>query len=428
MEDILHYFEEFRKICAKLKIKYWDVWNMDETGFRIGCGIAHWVITMHKIKQLRMTDPDNRSYVTSVECVSAGGFDIPSMIIMQGKHILNKWVYNNLDGKISLAVSDSGYSNDVLAYEWLVHFELHSRGTLRGRYRLLIMDGYGSHLTYKFWDFARNHKIILFRLPAHSTHLTQPLDVGLFQPFKHYHQEAIDKVVRLGSGDFDKLEFLACFQSMRQRTFTTHNIISAFRCTGLFPYDPNQVIVKIQAVQDRLARDATPEREIPLIFAQTPRGHQEILEHNAALQKEWEAQGSSEGLEQCIVQSIKGGNALAHSYSLVAKQLKDTQDFATARRARKSLPGTIAQKGGVITIEDVRAQIDVVAQSEVRKAEIALARARRAELAELNKRIKEAVKAWEPLKSIVMMDKQHHNKWLRRMERLHVNRMLGKKK
>ena len=55
---------------------------MDETGFRIGCGKAHWVLSAHKIKQLLLTDPDNRSYVTSVECISAGGFAMSSMIIM----------------------------------------------------------------------------------------------------------------------------------------------------------------------------------------------------------------------------------------------------------------------------------------------------------------------------------------------------------
>ena len=134
VEDILHYFEAFQSICYQLGIEHWDTWNMDETGFRIGCGKAQWVITAHKVKQLLMTDPDNWSYVTSVECVSAGGFSMPPMIVLQGKQILNKWVHNNLDEDISLAVSDSGYSNDYLAYEWLVHFKLHSRGTQRGVY------------------------------------------------------------------------------------------------------------------------------------------------------------------------------------------------------------------------------------------------------------------------------------------------------
>ncbi|KAF6231822.1 hypothetical protein HO173_009905 [Letharia columbiana] len=39
---------------------------MDETGFRIGCGIVHYVITLDKSKPLRFVDPDNRDYITSV--------------------------------------------------------------------------------------------------------------------------------------------------------------------------------------------------------------------------------------------------------------------------------------------------------------------------------------------------------------------------
>ena len=57
---------------------------------------------------------------------------------------------------------------------------------------MLIMDGYGSHMTYEFFTYAKRNQIELFRLPPHSTHLTQPLDVGCFQPFKHYHSEGID--------------------------------------------------------------------------------------------------------------------------------------------------------------------------------------------------------------------------------------------
>lgn len=63
---------------------------------------------------------------------------------------------------------------------------------------LLIVDGYGSHSTIPFIIYqVTKSKIILFCLPPHSTHLPQPLDVGIFQPFKHYHPSAIDKAVRL---------------------------------------------------------------------------------------------------------------------------------------------------------------------------------------------------------------------------------------
>lgn len=64
------------------------------------------------------------------------------------------------------------------------NFERHSRKTQTGVWRLLNLGGYGSHLTYEFYEYAQKHRIELFTLPPHSTHFTQPLDVGCFQPYK----------------------------------------------------------------------------------------------------------------------------------------------------------------------------------------------------------------------------------------------------
>ena len=61
-----------------------------------------------------------------------------------------------------------------------------------------IINGYGSHMIILFYNLATENKIVLFRLPPNSTNPTQPLDVGVFQPFKLYHSDAIDKTVRLG--------------------------------------------------------------------------------------------------------------------------------------------------------------------------------------------------------------------------------------
>lgn len=68
----------------------------------------------------------------------------------------------------------------------------------------MLTMGYGlTSWTFEFFTHAQEHKIELFRLPAQSTHLTQPLDVGCFQPYKNYHAEAIDELVRAGGVDID---------------------------------------------------------------------------------------------------------------------------------------------------------------------------------------------------------------------------------
>ena len=88
-KDIREYFEAYRAAREARGIVDEDVWNMDETGFRIGCGRDHWVVSGHS-RNLLLTDPDNREYVTSCECISAGGRDIPTMVIIAGVLSLEK--------------------------------------------------------------------------------------------------------------------------------------------------------------------------------------------------------------------------------------------------------------------------------------------------------------------------------------------------
>lgn len=100
-----------------------DVWNMDETWFRVGCGIAHWVITMDAEKKLLLSDQHNREFLTASESSSGGGVEIPPMLILSGAATLEKWAQEkDLDGEILLSTSLTGFSNDELALKWLQNF------------------------------------------------------------------------------------------------------------------------------------------------------------------------------------------------------------------------------------------------------------------------------------------------------------------
>ena len=49
---------------------------------------------------------------------------------------------------------------------------------------LLIFDGHHSHISLELIELARENNIHLLCLPPHTTHLLQPLDVGVFGPLK----------------------------------------------------------------------------------------------------------------------------------------------------------------------------------------------------------------------------------------------------
>ena len=256
-----------------------DTWNMDETGFCIGVDKAQYVVSRHRIKALVMTDPDNRDYITAVETISAAGAVIPPIVILAAKQILDKWAANDIEDNAQIGVSDSGYSNDDLALEWMKHFEKELAKVQQGDFRLLLMDGYGSHLTYEFWSYAKDHKIALWRLPPYATHLLQPLDVGIFQPMKHWHQEALDSCIRLGDSTFDKQDFLASFQWIQDKTFTRSNILSAWRKAGLVSYNPQLITDSLESLNRKRLRDITPPPvSANEIMSHTPQTAKDVVE------------------------------------------------------------------------------------------------------------------------------------------------------
>lgn len=157
-----------------------------------------------------------------------------------------------------MAVTENGYNDDIVARKWLRYFHLQTRHTV-GEYRLLLLDGHGSHCTYEFIEYCDRHKIIPYCLPPHSTYLLQPLDIVVFQPYKHWHAQAVDEATRTGCTDFNKVEFLAALHDIRLHTFKANTIKTAWRKAGLVPHDPNVVLAQLPPPEPApIARPITP--------------------------------------------------------------------------------------------------------------------------------------------------------------------------
>lgn len=135
------------------------------------------------------------------------------MILFSGAYHLRRYFNNNLDNGILFARSDSGYSNDKLGLKYLEHFNRFTESKATGKYRMLIFDGHGSHLNQDFIDFCWKHDIRPFLLPAHATHLLQPLDVGVFQSLKYNFKKAVRKEVFLGAQEMSRTDFFCIFSS-----------------------------------------------------------------------------------------------------------------------------------------------------------------------------------------------------------------------
>jgi hypothetical protein len=93
----------------------------------------------------------------------------------------------SLTYRYSVALTESGWTNNEVAVWWLHHSfgpQMRAREPNMDKPILLIYDGHGSHATNAFIEEAMAWNIRLYRLPAHTTHKLQPLDVGCFGPIK----------------------------------------------------------------------------------------------------------------------------------------------------------------------------------------------------------------------------------------------------
>ncbi|KAJ5085621.1 hypothetical protein N7532_010392 [Penicillium argentinense] len=181
-------------------------------------------------RKLVSGDHTNCEYVTVVEAISTDGFCVPPLIIVTAAQLQFRW-FDDLKNE-HIAITETGYINDQLAYQWIQHFEKATRERMKGSWRMLICDGFGSHLTYEMVKYCEDKKILLFFLPPHTSHLLQPLDLV---------SSAIESATATGCTRFSKIDFLAAISSIRTKTFTLRTIHLGFKLSGIWPINPNIV-------------------------------------------------------------------------------------------------------------------------------------------------------------------------------------------
>jgi hypothetical protein len=110
-------------------------------------------------------------------------------------------------------------------------------------WRLLVIDGHHTHTTVDFmWECFSNKVYIVF-LPAHTSHMLQPLDVAVFGPLKTAFKKHLSQQGGHDSSSIvAKKRFLYCYHRARLDTLTETNICSGWRATGLWPLSKHRAL------------------------------------------------------------------------------------------------------------------------------------------------------------------------------------------
>ena len=155
----------------------------------------------------------------------------------------SRFRYNPLDGYVDGAYfgkSENGWMVTELFYGWITnHFSAHIPPE---RPVLLLVDVHATHIDVETSKFCTQNGILLYCLPPHSSHLTQPLDVGFFGALKYNWRKAIDsyKVATLGCS-VTKETFARVFNTAWTNTVKMSTIVKSFARAGIYPDNGDMV-------------------------------------------------------------------------------------------------------------------------------------------------------------------------------------------
>lgn len=230
------FFDNLEKVLKKYELTADRIYNFDESGISTVLNTPK-VLAEKNQKQIgQLVSAERGELVTFGGIISASGNTIPPLFIFPRVHFKDHFLAGAPEGSLGVATK-SGWINSSIFLEVLKHIQK-KISCSKDNPILLLVDNHESHVTIEAVDYARENGIIYLSFPPHTTHRLQPLDVGVFGPFKaklkiafnDWHVSNPGKTLNIYN--IPKLAKIAYFES-----FNCKNIASAFEKTGIWPFN-----------------------------------------------------------------------------------------------------------------------------------------------------------------------------------------------
>jgi hypothetical protein len=331
---------------------------MDETGIALGVCTNSQVIAQAGKRKAYVKTPGDREWVSIIETVSATGQKLRCMVIFKGKSLQTTWFPSDTVPDWWYTTSENGWTSIEIGSQWLQRIFIPDTQPDGNRWRMLILDGHGSHVDIEFMWLCRQHRIWILYLPAHASHVLQPLDLAPFGVTKSRYRGRIKALSTIDdAAPVKKERFILSYHHAREEGLSERIIRAGWKATGLCPYNPYQVLRSSQ-VSERPVTPPPPAQPLYLgdqSFS-TPQKAQDIYQAQQLLLR-------SESLSRSTRLVLgKAGKAIslanAHSAQLQAEnqrlksQLEQLQSTHTRKRVK------VDQNDRFNNVESIKAAID----------------------------------------------------------------------
>jgi hypothetical protein len=356
-DQLRAFLEHYEQTRERLGIQAENTYNMDETGIALGVCTNTRVLARASKKKADVKSPENREWVSIIECVSAIGRKLRCAVIFKGQSLQTTWFPAKSVPSWLYTTSENGWTSNAIGLEWLQRIFLPETAPADGQYRFLILDGHGSHISLDFLLLCKQHKVYLLYLPAHSSHVLQPLDLAPFSVVKSSYRRQIQDLASLDdAAPVKKERFITCYYQAREEGFTERVIRAGWRAAGLCPFNINHVLSSSQVSQ----QPATPPRpkrpRSPIeAFLSTPQGPRDIYLAQQDIQSHENLGRKTRLLLQKAGKALASANTRAAGLEAEKRRLEAELEIALPQAPRKRVQVDPNQR--FAEVEDIMAAI-----------------------------------------------------------------------
>ena len=223
---------------------------------------------------------------------------------------------------------------------------------------MLLLDGHKSHVSLSGIEWAKQHNIILQVLPAHTSHLLQPLDVGCYGPLQNIYNNLCHKTMRTKECMITRFDVCSMACKAYGSSVTAQNLQSAFKKCGIYPLDkdiintlplkPSEAFVNVDEASESDERVAESEERV------AESGTVEVVEEVVELERETGVVGDVQVIvEEKEVESTEREGGLKENCEFFVKKVAVLKKVKGERKKKKRKVLSCVVSGKTVTEDEV---------------------------------------------------------------------------
>ena len=229
--------------------------NGDEVGYPLDV-VSKRVLARTGQKQVYQRASGKHEQITVFACGNAAGEFMPPRLVFPGQRMRDIGVGGFTEADYSM--SDKGWMDSETFLACLSSLVSFCNEKVIERPVILFVDGYSAHCSLEAARYCAMNDIHLYCLIPHASHLTQPLDVGVFGPMQSKWKEAlVNFQIQNPNSQPTKYIFPQVFKPVWEDPAKSANLAAGFKAAGIFPLNGNILIDRI--VKSREERERAVE-------------------------------------------------------------------------------------------------------------------------------------------------------------------------